>query len=182
MSDASTAAIVQTILDWVKAPWKMFTILFLISALALFAPKSWLEATNMNTWVQGHWALLVLICAFSGLFLLITVIEERAKPVLARNKHKRETEEKYNKIERTLKSLQTDEIGPLGYFGGGHSTQGFNSFDAVPKSLANKGILKLIQQTGIEASYSLTQDVIAFLAARDYDTIAIAIQRLQQQK
>lgn len=46
------AAVVQTVLEWIKAPWKMFTILFVISVFAFLAPNSWLQAIHMNIWVK----------------------------------------------------------------------------------------------------------------------------------
>lgn len=172
------AAVVQTVLEWIKAPWKMFTIIFVISIFALLAPESWLRAIHMADWINGHWAELFLCSAFSGLFLVITGIEKRVQPILALRRHKHEINEKCDKIVRTLKSLKPDERGALTYFNG-HSTYSFHPDDSVIRNLEIKGIVRLVIDTNYQISYSLGEDVLVFLEERGHSTIGEAIAKLK---
>lgn len=180
MPEPSWIALFQTLLEWIKAPWKMFAIIFLICISALFAPNSWLQAIHMAAWVQKYWALLVFFGSFSGLFLAITGIEERVKPIGERRRRKRETDEKYSKLEATLKSLRADEVGILTRFNASSSTQDFHQTDGVIRNLAFKGVVHLVNDTGYFMSFSLTDDAIAFLTDRGFQTISEAISVLKR--
>jgi len=140
-TESTAVALCQTLVEWIKAPWRMFTRIFLISTFALFVPKSWLQTIGMTAWVQSHWTWLILASAFSGLFLIITGVEERVKPILAGRRRKRETDEKYSKLKATLKSLRTDEVGILGFYSAGYSTRNFPRVEGVVQNLVNKRIL-----------------------------------------
>lgn len=180
MPDPTVAALFQAFLDWVKAPWKMFTILFVISLSALLAPRSWVQAIGMTAWATQFHPWLVLGCLFCGLFLAITGIEESLKPRFARNKSKRETNEKYSRIERTLRALKADEIGKLGLYGVGHSTQNFFNSDGVVLNLVNKNILYRSTSAGMSGSYCLTPDVTSYLAEKGQTTVSEAVEELKK--
>jgi len=135
----------------------------------------------MISWVQGHWTPLVLVSAFSGLFLAITVIEEQVKPILARRNEKRATEEKYSKIERILKSLKPDEAGILTHFNQTSSTHTYQASESIVRNLAIKGVLQHVHNNGYCDSYSLAEDVERYLTDRGFTTVTVAMTKLRQQ-
>ncbi len=180
MSEPTWITLIQTILEWIKAPWKMFAIIFLVCMSALLIPISWLRAIHMDAWVQHYWTSLVLFSVFSGLFLAITGVEERVKPILAQRRKKREADEKYKRLESTLKSLRADEVGVLTRFNAGNSTQDFHQTDGVIRNLALKGIVHLVNDTGYYIWFSLTDDTLAFLTERGFQTIGEAVSVLKQ--
>jgi hypothetical protein len=174
------AAIAQIVLDWIKTPWKVLTVIFVLCTFGLVAPKTWIEAIGMTASVHNLWPWLVVGSAASGLLLVITGVEELAKPVFSRRKSKKETEEKYRRIEGTLQSLKSDEIGALTQFNAGSSTQDFHPTDGIPKNLMLKGILRVVNDTGYIVWYGLTEDMDAFVADRGFQTISEAIKSLKK--
>lgn len=178
----SWVAIAQVVLDWIKAPWKVFTVLFLISIAALLLPQKFTDSIHMTSTITQFWPWIVFASSFFGLFLLITGVEECIKPLRARRKHKRETDEKYSKIERILKSLRNDEAVVLGYFGPGHSSQNLDISEGVPQHLVNKGILYCSRKLDYVGTYSLTPAIEQYLADRKFQTVIEAIQALKAQK
>jgi Super-infection exclusion protein B len=180
MSGDQLAAAVQSFLDWVKAPWKFSTIVFAISSFALLAPKSWLQAIRMTAWVEHFWPWLVVIWAFSGVFLTITVIEELAKPRMTAREREREVEEKQRKLERIFKALVSDEIGVLRSYSGGHSTRVFQGGEAVVRNLVDKGLLHNVSDKHeFYQGFSLTEQVMDYLEAKNFKTVGEAIASLQ---
>lgn len=155
----------------------MFTIIFVISTFALLAPDSWLRTIHMADWVKAYWAELFLCSAFSGLFLIITGIEKRVQPILASRRHEREKNEKFDKIVHIFKSLKPDERGVLTHFNG-NSTYSFHPAESVIRNLEIKGIVRLIGNLDYQVSYSLTDDILAFLREKGYRTIGEAITKL----
>lgn len=183
MADGGTwAAIAQIILDWIKTPWKVLAVIFVLCTFALVAPTSWIGAIGMTASVHSIWPWLVIGSAASGLLLVITGVEELAKPVFSRRKSRKETEEKYRRIEGTLKSLKSDEIGVLTRFNAGSSTEDFHPTDGISKNLALKGILRVVNDSGFYVWYGLTEDIDAFLADRGFQTISEAIKSLNKPK
>lgn len=168
-------AAVQTFLEWIKTPWKLFVILFAISLFALFVPRSWLQTIGMTAWVQHFWPWLVVTFAFSGLFLVITTIEEAAKPIIQRRKNKRSVEANKSKLESTFRSLVSDEINVLSEFSGGHSTITARSNHGTVHNLAKKGILHCVTPGQYYESYSLTEEVMSYLAENHLESVGVAI-------
>lgn len=176
----ASAAIAHVILDFIKAPWKLFVVIFVICVLALIIPNSWIETMGMTAWVAHFHPWIVIGFLFCGLSLIVTGIDEWTKPARARLRHRRETEEKFRKLENTLKSLRMDEIGTLGVYGSGHSTQSFHNGHGIVNNLVNKGILYCASNKAEYGGYCLTEDIVAYLDAKNFKTVAEAATKLQE--
>jgi Super-infection exclusion protein B len=175
------AALAQTILEWIKAPWKLLVVLFLICSFALFSPKSWMQAMGIKVWVDAHWPLLVGLFAFAGIFSMITVAEEVVtKLIIQKRKDKRLADAKRKKLESVLRSVASDEINVLSQYSGGHSTLPFTREEGVVHNLVKKGILQCVNERDFISSYSLTDQVMEYLEENHFPSISAAISKLRE--
>lgn len=179
MGDPTGAELFKVILEWIKAPWKIFAIIFLFS-LTLIVVKP-LFGTSMNAFITERWPWLISSCLISGFFLVVSAVEHYwYKPVADRRKNEREAQARKLRLEHILRTLKNDELGILRYYTPGFSTQAFSRDQKVVLNLVNKGILCGHSDQGeFMQHFSLTDDVTAYLAGNNFDSINAAIEKLK---
>lgn len=137
MHQASGGSWVKDLLDFVrsKSSIRPLIALFIISCIAVTAPRQWIEKIGVALWVSKLWPWLVLICLFSGLMLLIYAVEHLGGPIVKRHRIKRH-------IKRYFDSLSVDDIGVLQrYVESGKKTERFHPASGTVQNLVNAGIL-----------------------------------------
>ena len=74
MSDDPSGGWVRDVLDFIRSSssTKVFIAVFLISGCAVTLPHTWREKIGIAMWVNAFWPWLVVICAFSGLMLILS--------------------------------------------------------------------------------------------------------------
>lgn len=132
--------------------------------------------------LQNHSATIWVALLFAACYLPTRPIlewwNERESTQKERRNARHKFIETHMKIEKTLKSLKADEIGILTSFGGA-STHEFHINDGVLSNLAMKGIVRRVSELGYFGSYSLSEDIVSFLAHNNFGTIVEAITKLK---
>jgi len=176
-------ALAHAFLDWIKAPWKLLTVIFIMCTSALVAPRSWMNGAGVSPSIEHYRPLLILFAMGSGLLLLVTVVEEQVvKPIAKRRESERIADEKTSKLESSLRTVRPDEVAILSHFTGARSTVILAQDDGVAQNLVKKGIL-YCPETNFEPyrwSYCLTDDVTAYLERQNLPHLIAAIEKLKK--